>query len=304
MPYRDGEGHAVGELFGKDVAAMPDEPLREALIEVAHDDSLQELVRSWNVERGVDPLLAGVDQDSVAAALWEVFWRFDPGLNTRLGRPLLPSPNPFLREGAVRSSQALREWPQAVAQADRDAARLLATAIRVESDRDWPDAAKVMGRYELALTQIRNSGEEREFGDHESALATEVPPGLPAQVEHLQQMITRMLLLGDLEKSITILKAHAGQIASDVGSIEDSSGQQEFILDLFVPPLNLTVDRLVGIPARVYAPSLLGAVATVRHAVTDRGARLVLRRQQLRLLTSLVGDVVRRPLPARQPAGA
>jgi hypothetical protein len=47
---------------------MPDGPLREALIEVAHDDGLHELVRSWNVERGVDPLLADVDRDSIARA--------------------------------------------------------------------------------------------------------------------------------------------------------------------------------------------------------------------------------------------
>jgi hypothetical protein len=285
------------------VAATAEGSLREALVGVAQDVGMQEFVRSWNVEFGVSALLADVDRDPVAAALWEVLWRFEPSLNTRLDRPSLPFPNPFLREGAARSPQALRDWPHAAAEADPDAARLLATAIRVEADPDWPDAAKVMGRYKIALTQIRNNGEEREFGDYEPALATEVPPSLPAEVEHLQQMITRLLLLGDPERSMAILRAHAGQIALDVHGIDDPSGQQELILDLFVPPLNLTVDRFVGVRARVYVPPLLGVVATVRHAVTDRGARFILRRQQLRLLTSLAGDVVRRPLPASQPAG-
>jgi len=276
---------------------------RAGLRSVALDRRLWGLIRSWNPIEGLVPLLSALEEDSVAAALWEVLWRFEPSLNDRLGfRPPFHSPNPFL---VGRDRREFVEWPSLVADRDLDAARLLAAAIRIEGDQDWPDAERIAGRHRFEWSQLRETELRSGFPGWESALSVEVPESPTARAEHVQQMFTRLLLLGDPSATKTVLAAHADLLREDLYHTEPSE-QEEFILDAFVPPVNLALDRLAGFPPRAYVPSFLRNVATVRSAVSTSGGRFVLGRLRRRLLVALAAGLLqqRRKLgPRQQPVG-
>ena len=193
-----------------------DGSLQSGLVAVARGEGLSDLIRSWNPDEGLLPLLSNVDEEPVAAALWEVLWRFEPRLSERIGQSSsYPSPNPFLQGYAEQPAGELSQWPWVVADRDLDAAFLLAAAIRVEHDRDWPNPRKIADRYVSTWREVVESATPG-FEDPESALSVRVPETPMARAEHMQQMFTRLLLLGKSETSSTLLTIHAQLVAEDL----------------------------------------------------------------------------------------
>ena len=303
---------------------MPPAELRAALVEVAQDPKLRELVRAWDPDTELDRLVADVDQDPVAAALWDVLWRFEPDLNARLGAVPSASPNPFLAEQERLSAPELAEWPLIVADRDHEAARILAAAIRVERDQAWSNADRMADRYAFTLDMVDQPAPEAGRRDaHPGVTRPDTPPpdaesgagasdgarvqtlerpsapegrawGLAvsvasdpaAQLEHMQEVITRLLLLGHPDTTLRVLREHAEQVITMLRRV-DPSDQAQLLLDCFVAPVNLAVDRFVGGPPLGHLLRLLGLLGSVRSAATAPSAHAVVGALRRRLLATV-----------------
>ncbi len=212
------------------------------LAERAREPRLTRLLAHPRFDISIDGVLLNSHEPPFAAALWEVVWRFDVNVNDSLGLTLTPpkySPNPFLVEAAGRAAWESQSWPEIVAEANPEPAYLLATAMRVERDPRWSNPERLL---EADAPSIATDGKRR-APSTALGLSISVPP--PSNTEHLQQMISRALLLASPPVSIPLLGSILAQCIRFVRQNDlDLAAEQDCVVESIVPAFNITLERI------------------------------------------------------------